>query len=130
MSFRAEDGSTGHYHGVLVFESTGTTRCRLPAAAGLQMIAANGAPLETSTTSDTSTGRPASVVLAPSRRGSIQVTWVEISSGEPCVTPASLKVILPTDPHAIVVSWPAGHDLVCGHGAIATQPARPGVPRV
>ena len=94
------------------------------------MIAANGDPLETSTTVDTATGRPTSVVLAPSRRGSIQVTWVEISSGEACVTPASLQVIPPTDPQALVVPWPAGHDLVCGHGAITIQPARPGSLRV
>ena len=113
-----------------MFENSGTTRCRLPATVGLQMIAADGAPLATSTTVDTATGRPTSVVLAPSRRGSIQVTWVEISSGEPCVTPASLRVIPPNDPHALVVPWPADHDLVCGHGAITTQPARRGIPRV
>ncbi len=128
--FRAVDGSTGHYHGVLVLENTGATRCALFATVRLQMVAADGGPLETTTTVDTSTGRPGPVVLAPSSRGSIQVTWVEISSGEPCVTPASLQVIPPTDPHPLVVPWPAGHDLVCGHGVITTRPARAGTPSV
>ena len=129
-SFRAEDGSTGHYHAVLVLVNTGATRCQLFATVKLQMLAENGAPTTTRTAVDDSTGRPTPVLLAPSSQASMQVTWVEITSGEPCVMPAALKVIAPNDAHALVVPWPADHDVVCGHGVLTIQPARLGVPRV
>jgi hypothetical protein len=96
----------------------------------MQMLAGNGAPMTTGTAVDDSTGRPTPVVLGPSGRGSMQVSWVEITSGEPCAMPASLEVIAPNDAHAIVVPWPADHNGVCGHGVITIQPARLGVPRV
>jgi hypothetical protein len=129
-SFRAEDGSTGHYHGALTLRNAGLTTCRLFTTVALQMVAADGRPLETSTAVDASAGRPTAVALAPMSRGSMQVSWVEISSAEPCATPAWLQVAAPRDPHPLVVRWPGDHDLVCGHGVLTTQPARLGTPRV
>ena len=129
-SFRAEDGSAGHYHAVLMLVNTGRTACRLSPTATVQMLAGRGSPLSTRTAVDRSRGRPTPVLLAPGARGSIQWSWVEISSGEPCATPGSLEVVVPNDPHALVVPWPADHDLVCGHGVVTIQPAQLGVPRV
>jgi len=129
-SFRAEDGSTGHYHGLLTLLNTGPTACRLFATAALQMVGADGSPLATSTAVDTSAGRPTAVALAPTTRASMPVSWVEISSGEPCATPAWLQVVAPKDPHPLVAPWPGDHDVVCGHGVLTTQPVRPGIPRV
>lgn len=126
-SFVGQQGTTGHYHAVLVLTNTGGTSCESMGYVGLQMLGPGGQPLMTSVVRDTFNGGPATVVLPPAGRASSALSWVEISSGEVCTRPDQVTITPPGEPASLTVPWPSGSNYVCGQGAIDVRPLRSGV---
>jgi len=127
-SFTDLQGSTGHYHAVLVVRNVGAGPCTLFGYPALQMFDAAGQPLTTSVTPDHFLGRARRVLLRRGARASSALTWVEIPP-EPCVTPAHVGVTPPGATTSLTLLWPPQHNLVCGDGAIDATPFLRGVPR-
>lgn len=108
---------------MLLLTNVGTTRCVLDGYVVLTLLDAAGAPLPTRP-EHRDTTRPRPTVLAPRAAAAAALTWVEISSGEPCVPPGHLAVTPPASVDAIVVAWPVPGSPVCGGGLIDSGPGR------
>ena len=127
-SFTDEQGTPGHYHAIVVLTNTGTQACTIVGYPQLQMLGPANQPLATSVAQDHFHGPSRLVVLAPSRRASPALTWVEISSGEVCVQPQQVQITPPGNVQALLLAWPAEHNVVCDHGVIQAGPITAGLP--
>jgi uncharacterized protein DUF4232 len=115
------DAAAGNRYAKLVVTNTGTTPCTLYGYGGLQLIAADGSPLPTSTGRDEPPG-PSLVTVAPGASATKNLHWGVIPSGNepgdaPCQPqPHGVRVIPPDDTEPFTVAWSFGP--VCAAGTI------------
>lgn len=113
------DSAAGNRYAKLVVTNTGTTPCTLYGYGGLQLIAADGSPLPTSTSRDEAPG-PSLVTLAPGATAAKNLHWgVVPTGGEPVDThcqpePQAVRVIPPDETEPFTVAWSFGP--VCAAG--------------
>jgi hypothetical protein len=116
---RVGDSAAGNRYATLVVTNTGRVPCTLYGYGGLQLVAANGTELPTSTGRDEAPG-PSLVRLAPGATAAKKLHWGVVPTGnEPVVGPCqpeprTLRIIPPDETQPFAVDWSFGP--VCAAG--------------
>jgi Protein of unknown function (DUF4232) len=116
---RADDSAAGNRYATLVVTNTGPVPCTLYGYGGVQLVAADGTALPTSTRRDEAPG-PSLVRLAPGAMAAKKLHWGVVPTGDepvdrPCQPePRTVRVIPPDQKHPFTVDWPFGP--VCAAG--------------
>ena len=108
-TLQAEDSAAGNRYAKLVVTNTGTTPCTLYGYGGLQLVAADGSPLPTSTRRDEAPG-PSLVTLAPSAPATKNLHWGVVPTGDESCQPEphAVRVIPPDETEPFTVAWSMG----------------------
>lgn len=120
-SVQAPDAGAGQRYAELVLRNNGPQPCTVYGYGGMQLIAANGAPVPTDLEREPNP-RPSLVHLAPGATTRAKLHWTVVPTGDeptngPCEPePASVRVTPPDEKAAQTVPWE--HGPICDHGRI------------